>query len=58
MNKDEQIDLLLTKGVENIIPSTEFLKKELTSGRKLTVYAGFDPTAPTLHIGQIGRAHV
>lgn len=51
MNKDEQIDLLLTKGVENIIPSTEFLKKELTSGRKLTVYAGFDPTAPTLHIG-------
>ena len=23
-----------------------------------TLYAGFDPTADSLHIGQIGRAHV
>jgi tyrosyl-tRNA synthetase len=51
MNKDEQIGVLLTKGVEAIIPSTDFLKKELSSGKVLTIYAGFDPTAPTLHIG-------
>jgi tyrosyl-tRNA synthetase len=51
MTKDEQIEVLLTKGVETIIPNVEFLKKELNSGRGLTIYAGFDPTAPTLHIG-------
>lgn len=51
MNKDEQIEVLLTKGVETIIPSIDFLKKELSSGKRLTLYCGFDPTAPTLHIG-------
>jgi len=34
-----------------ILPNRGFLEKELNSGRTLTVYAGFDPTAPTLHIG-------
>jgi tyrosyl-tRNA synthetase len=51
MNTDEQIDILITKGVEQILPNTDFLKKELNSGKKLTLYCGFDPTAPTLHIG-------
>jgi tyrosyl-tRNA synthetase len=51
MNKDEQIEVLITKGVESILPSLDFLKKELNSVKKLTIYAGFDPTAPTLHIG-------
>ncbi len=51
MTRDEQIQTLLTKGVEQILPSPDFLKKELSSGKKLTVYCGFDPTAPTLHIG-------
>ncbi len=51
MNTDEQIETLITKGVQEILPNKEFLLKELRSGRTLTIYAGFDPTAPTLHIG-------
>ncbi|HYE59739.1 MAG TPA: tyrosine--tRNA ligase, partial [Candidatus Kapabacteria bacterium] len=35
----------------NNYPSKAFLEKELRSGRKLTLYAGYDPTAPTLHVG-------
>jgi tyrosyl-tRNA synthetase len=49
--RDEQIDTLLTKGVEQILPSVDFLRKKLEQGEILTVYCGFDPTAPTLHIG-------
>lgn len=51
MNTDEQIETLITKGVDTILPNPDFLKKELFSGKKLTLYCGFDPTAPTLHIG-------
>src|SRR5882757_4928489 len=51
MEKASLVELLLNKGVASILPSKEFLEKELNSGKKLTVYCGFDPTAPTLHIG-------
>lgn len=51
MEKTEMTDILLHKGVADILPNKGFLEKELASGRTLTVYAGFDPTAPTLHIG-------
>src|ERR1700744_2556877 len=51
MEKTELIEVLLNKGVADILPSKGFLEKELASGKKLTIYAGFDPTAPTLHIG-------
>lgn len=47
----KQIEELLDRGVENIYPSREFLEKELLSGRKLTLYTGYDPTGPSLHIG-------
>ena len=46
-----KIEELLTRGVENIYPTKAFLEKELKSGRQLTLYTGYDPTAPTLHIG-------
>ena len=46
-----KIQELLTRGVENIYPTREFLEKELKSGRQLSLYTGYDPTAPTLHIG-------
>jgi tyrosyl-tRNA synthetase len=49
--KKEFLAVLLHKGVADILPNKGFLEKELSSGRKLTIYAGFDPTAPTLHIG-------
>jgi len=45
------IDEVLTRGVTNIIPSKEELKKELNSGRKLNVYLGIDPTATKIHLG-------
>lgn len=47
----QKINELLTRGVENIYPSREFLEKRLKSGEQLTLYTGYDPTAPTLHIG-------
>jgi len=48
---EKQIDKLLSRGVENIYPSKEEFKKVLLSGKKLSIYSGVDPTAPTLHIG-------
>ncbi len=48
---DEIIQRILTKAVEQILPSKEFLEQKLRSGERLNVYQGFDPTADTLHIG-------
>ncbi len=45
---------LLRKGVEEIIPDDEFVKKLEGSekeNRPLIVKAGFDPTAPDIHLG-------
>lgn len=47
----EIIRKLTTRAVETIVPSTKMLENMLLSGRRLRVYQGFDPTAPTLHIG-------
>ncbi|MBT3418686.1 MAG: tyrosine--tRNA ligase [Candidatus Magasanikbacteria bacterium] len=47
----QKIDQLLTRGVEHVYPTQEFLEKHLLSGEQLTLYTGYDPTAPTLHIG-------
>src|SRR5260221_6544180 len=47
----DRIDELLTRGVANIIPSKEELKKKLTSGEKLHIYLGIDPTATRIHLG-------
>lgn len=44
---------LLSRGVEKIYPSREFLEKRLAGGEKLRVYWGIDPTGPTLHIGHL-----
>jgi len=49
--KSKKIENLLTRGVENIYPSPEWLKKKIKSGKKIKIYLGIDPTAPTLHIG-------
>jgi tyrosyl-tRNA synthetase len=51
MSKKTQIDELISRGVERIYPSPEFLKARLTEGKKLTLYLGIDPTGPTLHLG-------
>ena len=46
-----KIEEFLTRGVENIYPNKEFVKSLLLSGKKITMYLGMDPTAPSLHIG-------
>ena len=51
MNQESQIKEVLTRGVENIYPSGQALEKKLKSGQKIRLYCGYDPTAPTLHIG-------
>lgn len=48
---EEQIDELLTRSVVDILPSRDFLKKELLSGKKLKIYFGADATGTSLHIG-------
>jgi len=45
------IKRILNKGVEQILPSKDALETLLLSGKRINVYQGFDPTAPTLHIG-------
>lgn len=47
----DAIEELLTRGVENIIPNREKLRALLSSGKKLNVYLGIDPTATNIHIG-------
>jgi tyrosyl-tRNA synthetase len=49
----DQIDVLLTRGVDKIYPSKEVLEKVLRSGKKLKLYQGFDPTGTQLHIGHM-----
>ncbi len=46
-----KIEELLTRGVEAVYPERKFLEKRLLSGEQLTLYTGYDPTAPSLHIG-------
>ncbi|WP_028299630.1 tyrosine--tRNA ligase [Oceanospirillum beijerinckii] len=41
---------LIKRGTEEILVEDELVKK-LESGRKLRIKAGFDPTAPDLHLG-------
>lgn len=51
INTDSQkIDEVLTRGVEQILPNKEGLKK-LMQKRKIRLYLGIDPTAPKLHLG-------
>ncbi len=51
MENQDKIDEFLTRGIERIYPSKEFLRERLQSGQKLIIYYGIDPTGPTLHLG-------
>src|SRR3989338_7754390 len=50
---EKKIDELLTRGVENVYPNKEALKKVLMSGRKIKLYLGIDPTGGILHLGHL-----
>ena len=47
----KKIEELLTRGVERVFPSMEFLEARLKEGKQLSLYLGIDPTGPDLHIG-------
>ena len=47
----KKIKEALERGVEKIYPSPDALEKVLLSGKRLRLYCGYDPSAPTLHIG-------
>ncbi|MDD5022388.1 MAG: hypothetical protein PHR82_09720, partial [Endomicrobiaceae bacterium] len=47
----KKIEDFLTRGVENVYPNKDFVKKQLLNGKKLRMYLGIDPTGPTLHLG-------
>lgn len=49
----DDIQILLNRGVDKIYPTREELEKVLRSGKKLTLYQGFDPTGTRLHIGHM-----
>ncbi len=49
----KKIEEFLTRGVENVYPNKEFIRKQLLSGKKLKMYMGVDPTGPTLHLGHM-----
>jgi tyrosyl-tRNA synthetase len=49
MTPEEQIEYL-KKGAEEVIKEEELLER-IKRGKPLTVKAGFDPTAPDLHLG-------
>lgn len=49
----QQIETVLTRGVERIFPNEDFLRSRLNSGEQLTIYLGIDPTGPTLHMGHM-----
>lgn len=49
---EKKIDAVLTRGVDEVIPSVEELKKMLMSGKRLRIKLGIDPTSPNLHFGR------
>ena len=50
MTDIEESIQMLTRGVEEVLVLDE-LKEKLQSGKRLKIKAGFDPTAPDLHLG-------
>ncbi|MDO9230943.1 MAG: tyrosine--tRNA ligase [bacterium] len=48
---EKMIDEVLERGVEQIFPDKKTLKEKLMSGERIRLYCGYDPTAPSLHIG-------
>lgn len=50
MSEAEKALALIKRGVEELLPEADLIEK-LKSGRPLRIKAGFDPTAPDLHLG-------
>ncbi len=50
MAKEKEIDNLLNRNVEEVIVKKD-LEKLLSSGKKLRIYIGVDPSSPVIHLG-------
>src|SRR4030042_201016 len=50
MSETDEALRLIKRGTDEILLEAE-LKERLKSGKRLRVKAGFDPTAPDLHLG-------
>ena len=48
----DAIDEVLTRGVEQVYPDKKSLK-DLLSTKKIKLYQGFDPSMPSLHLGNL-----
>src|SRR3972149_12215251 len=55
LNVNEQLEIIKRGSVEVI--SEEELVKKLNKGKPLLIKAGFDPTAPDLHLGHTVLIH-
>ena len=56
MNSTEEALQLIRRGADEILVESELIKK-LKKGQPLRVKAGFDPTAPDLHLDLGCSAH-
>jgi tyrosyl-tRNA synthetase len=52
MGSNQDVDKVLERGVSEILPSKDALRQLITK-KKITLYQGFDPTSPHLHIGNL-----
>src|SRR3989337_471248 len=50
MSADNEAVALIKRGADEILIESELVER-LKSGRRLRIKAGFDPTAPDLHLG-------
>lgn len=50
---EKRIDTLLTRGVVAVYPTPQAFRQKLTSGVRLRVYLGIDPTIDSLHLGHV-----
>lgn len=47
----KKIEELLSRSIEQVLPSKKAFAELLASGKRLKIYTGADPTGPDLHIG-------
>jgi len=50
---ESAVKAFLERSVENVYPDLGVVEKALSSGKRLRVYTGVDPTGPTLHLGHM-----
>jgi tyrosyl-tRNA synthetase len=51
MDIKQKIEEVLTRSVDTVYPSKEVVAEALSSGKKMRIYMGIDPTATYVHLG-------